>query len=115
MDAKAHETLIGKPVFPVLDNLRLLSDQKANVCMRFPLIPGMTGTKANIAGIISFLEKDTIFRNIHILPFHQAGEGKYAALKLKNPMKDIKPPSPERVAKVKEEFESHGFQVTIGG
>jgi pyruvate formate lyase activating enzyme len=115
MDARAHETLTGKPVFPVLDNLRLLSDKKAKVCMRFPLIPGMTDTKANITGVISFLEKDTIFRNIHILPFHKAGEGKYEALKLKNPMKEIKPPSPERVAKVKEEFESHGFQVIIGG
>lgn len=115
MDAKAHETLIGKPVFPVLDNLRRLSDRKARVCMRFPLIPGMTDKKANIDGVISFLEKDTIFRNIHILPFHKAGEGKYAALKLKNPMKDIRPPSPERLAKVKAEFESHGFQVTIGG
>lgn len=115
MDARAHETLIGKPVFPVLDNLRRLSDQKANSCMRFPLIPGMTDTEANITGVISFLEKETIFRKIHILPFHKAGEGKYEVLKLKNPMKEIKPPSPEQVVKVKEEFESHGFQVMIGG
>ena len=115
MDATAHEALIGKPVFPVLDNLRLLSDLKAKVCMRFPLIPEMTDTPANINGVVSFLMDRTIFRNIHILPFHKAGEGKYAALELKNPMKDIRPPSPERVANVKEEFESHGFQVTIGG
>lgn len=115
MDARAHETLTGKPVFSVLDNLRRLSDQKASTCMRFPLIPGMTDTEANITGVMSFLEKDTIFRKIHILPFHKAGEGKYEVLKLKNPMKEIKPPSPERVAKVKEEFESHGFQVMIGG
>jgi pyruvate formate lyase activating enzyme len=115
MDARAHEALIGKPVLPVLENLRYLSDRKAKVCMRFPLIPGMTDTKANIEAVMSFLEKDTVFRKIHILPFHKAGEGKYAALKLKNPMKEINPPSPERVAKVKEEFESHGFQVIIGG
>ena len=115
MDARAHETLIGKSVFPVLDNLRLLSDRKARVCMRFPLIPGMTDTKANIDAMISFLEKVTIFRKIHILPFHKSGEGKYEALKLKNPMKEINPPSPERVAKVKAEFKSRGFQVIIGG
>ncbi|MCM2284255.1 MAG: glycyl-radical enzyme activating protein [Desulfobacula sp.] len=115
MDAKAHETLIGKPVFPVLDNLRRLSDQKANVWMRFPFIPGMTDTKANIKAVMCFLEKDTVFRKIHILPFHKAGEGKYEALKFKNPMKEIKPPSPERVAEVKAEFESRGFQVIIGG
>jgi pyruvate formate lyase activating enzyme len=115
MDARAHETLMGKPVLSVLDNLRLLSDRKAKVLMRFPLIPGMTDTEANITGVMSFLEKDTIFRTIHILPFHKAGEGKYAALKLKNPMKEIEPPSPERVAEVKAEFESRGFQAIIGG
>lgn len=115
MDARAHETLTGKPVFPVLDNLRRLSDRKARVCMRFPLIPGMTDTEANIDGVMSFLEKDTIFRKIHILPFHKAGEGKYAALNRENPMKGINPPSPERVAEVKAEFESRGFQVIIGG
>jgi pyruvate formate lyase activating enzyme len=115
MDARAHETLMGKPIFPVLDNLRLLSDQRAKVLMRFPLIPGMTNTKANIDGVISFLRTDTAFRTIHILPFHRAAEGKYAALKLKNPMEGVNPPSPEQVTKIKEEFESHGFRVIIGG
>nr|NJM02753.1 glycyl-radical enzyme activating protein [Desulfobacula sp.] len=115
MDAQAHEALMGKPVFPVLENLRRLSDQKARVWMRFPLIPGMTDTEANIDAVMSFLEKDTVFRKIHILPFHKAGEGKYAALKLENPMAEINPPSPERVAEVKAEFESRGFQVIIGG
>jgi pyruvate formate lyase activating enzyme len=115
MDAKAHEALTGKPVFPVLDNLRLLSDRKARVWMRFPLIPEMTDTEANIDAVMSFLEKDTVFRKIHILPFHKAGEGKYTALKLENPMAEISPSSPERVAEVKAEFESRGFQVIIGG
>jgi hypothetical protein len=30
-------------------------------------------------------------------------------------MKDIAAPSPKRVAKVKEQFEFNGFNVTIGG
>jgi len=115
IDAAAHEILIGKPVFPVLNNLRQLSDRKANVSMRFPLIPQMTDTTANIDSVISFLADHTIFRDIHILPFHRAGQGKYAALKLKNHMKNMDPSSPERVARVKEQFESHGFNVTIGG
>ena len=111
----AHEALTGKPGFPVLNNLKQLSDRKANVNIRFPLVPHMTDTKENISNVISFLVKHTIFRDIHILPFHRAGQGKYAALKMQNHMKDTDPPSPERVAKVQEQFESHGFNVTIGG
>lgn len=115
IDAKAHKTIIGKPVRQVLENLNRLSEKKAKVRIRFPLIPEMTDTKTNIDDVISFLITHTIFRDIHILPFHKAGEGKYAALKMKNPMKDMKPPSLEKVAKLKERFESHGFNVTLGG
>ena len=114
-DEVVHEALLGKTGSLVLNNLRLLSDRKANIRIRFPLIPKMTDTEENIKGVISFLMNHTIYRDIHILPFHKAGEGKYAVLKMKNHMKDIKMPSPERVANVKKQFESHGFNVTIGG
>jgi len=111
-DHKAH---IGKSVLPVLDNLKQLSSQRANVRLRFPLVPGITDTKENINEMIFFLNEYTIYRNIHILPFHKAGEGKYQALKLKNELKDIQPPPRETVSSVKDQFESRGFTVTIGG
>jgi pyruvate formate lyase activating enzyme len=114
-DETAHKTATGKSVLPVLDNLKQLSDRKADVRVRFPLIPKMTDTKENIARVISFLNENTGYRDIHILPFHKAGEGKYEALKMKNYMKDIVAPSPERVGEIKEQFESYGFSVTIGG
>jgi pyruvate formate lyase activating enzyme len=115
VDETAHKTLTGKNVSLVLNNLRALSDRKSNVRIRFPLIPKMTDTKENIAQVISFLKENTGYRDIHILPFHKAGEGKYEALKMKNHMKNLTAPSPERVAKAKEQFESHGFNITIGG
>jgi len=115
IDPAAHEALTGKPVLPVLNNLKELSAHKAAVSIRFPLIPNMTDTKENIEGVILFLLNHTVFRGIHILPFHKAGEGKYTALNIKNHMKDIMAPSSERVARVKEQFESNGFNVTIGG
>ncbi len=115
IDETAHKILTGKSVSLVLNNLKALSDLKTNVRIRFPLIPKRTDTKENIVRVISFLKKNTGYRDIHILPFHKAGEGKYAALNMQNHMKDIKPPSPERSAKVKEQFESCGFNVTIGG
>ncbi len=115
MDETAHKKYTGKSAGPVLDNLKYLSEQKTAVRLRFPLIPKITDTDTNIGRIIAFLEENTIYRDIHILPFHKAGEGKYAALNMKNLMKEIPVPSREWVAKVKEQFESSGFNVRIGG
>ncbi len=111
----AHKAVTGKPVFPVLNNLKQLSERKANVSIRFPLIPEITDTKENINSMIFFLINHTCFRDIHILPFHRAGEGKYAALNMKNHMENKKPPSEIRVVELKTQFEAHGFNVTLGG
>ena len=114
-DETKHKKYTGKDVCLVLDNLKQLSKQRTNVRLRFPLIPQMTDTDENIAGIIAFLKENTIYRDIHILPFHKTGEGKYTSLNIKNYLKDIQVPSKERVLKVKEQFDSRGFSVTVGG
>jgi pyruvate formate lyase activating enzyme len=114
-DNAMHKRFTGKEVSLVLNNLKQLSKLNANIKLRFPLIPQMTDIDENIGEIIAFLKKNTIYRDIHILPFHRAGEGKYEKLNMKNYMKDIHPPSDDRVAMVKEQFTSKGFQVTIGG
>jgi pyruvate formate lyase activating enzyme len=115
IDEVEHKKFTGKSVALVLNNLKQLSEQKAEVRLRFPLIPGITDTRNNINGIISFVTENIMYRKIHILPFHRAGYGKYEALNLTNHMKNIEPPSKDRVAKVKEQFESKGFSVSIGG
>ena len=115
VDETAHKKHTGKSVALVLNNLKLLSKQRANIRLRFPLIPGMTDTNKNIGGIIAFLKENTIYRDIHILPFHKAGEAKYNSLNMKNYLQDTQPPLKEKVLKVKEQFELKGFSVTIGG
>ncbi len=115
MDDAAHKAYTGKSVLPVLENLKQLSNQRANVCLRFPLVPGITDTKENIAQMIRFLNENTVYRDIHILPFHKAGEEKYPVLGLKNRLADLQPPPREVVSTVKDQFESSGFNVTIGG
>ncbi len=110
-----HVAMTGKSARPVLRNLEQLWADRVSARLRYPLIPGMTDAGENIDGWISFLKGRTGYRDIHILPFHRAGEGKYAALNLNNRMKGIQPPSSERVAETARLFESAGFHVTIGG
>ncbi len=110
-----HRALTGRGNKVVLENLVRLSEQKIPVLLRFPLIPGMTDTKQNIDGLISFVKENTMYRNIHILPFHKAGEKKYETLGMENTLEEILVPSKEQVAQAVSIFESKGFNVTIGG
>ena len=115
VDARLHQTLTGQSSELILENLKQLSDLDVQVTLRFPLIPSMTDTEDNINEIIEFLVQETRFRQIHILPFHNAGSGKYEVLNMKNKLKDIKPPSEDRVQTVAQHFASRGFDTHMGG
>ncbi|MCP4670474.1 MAG: glycyl-radical enzyme activating protein, partial [Desulfobacula sp.] len=56
-----------------------------------------------------------IYRDINILPFHKTGEKKYNSLNMKNYLKGMNEPSKEQVAMVRNQFQSNGFNVGIGG
>jgi len=115
MDSIDHQAFTGKPVGQILENLKKLSHLKVNLKLRFPLVPTITDTRVNIGQMIEFLTKETLYRDIHILPFHTFGEGKYERLKMKNELKHISPPTKECVEEVRQMFESVGFTTTIGG
>ena len=115
MDDLAHQTCTGKPVGLILENLKKLSSLKINLKLRFPLVPTLTDTQENIARIIDFLVKETIYRDIHILPFHNTGEGKYEILKMENQCKHLYPPTDDQVENIRQIFAASGFQTTIGG
>ncbi len=115
VDRELHQTITGKSSGLILENLKHLSDQGLSVILRFPLIPSMTDTKENIHQVIEFLVQETRFRQIHILPFHNTGAGKYETLDMSNTLKHIKPPSKERVEAVARQFAQSGFDTHMGG
>ena len=115
MDEALHIRHTGRGNRLVLNNLKQVSKNKIPLRLRFPLIPGMTDTPENINGIVDFITQSTRYRDIHILPFHKAGEAKYAVLNRENFLLDTRQPSQKEVDSVKDQFESGGFNVTIGG
>lgn len=110
-----HQAATGKPVGLVLENLKQLSRLGVDLKLRFPLVPTMTDTRENITGIIEFLTRETLYRDIHILPFHNTGAGKYERLNMKNKATHIRPPTKEQVEAVRQRFEASGFKTKIGG
>ncbi len=110
-----HKAFTGRGNDAVLENLVRLSENKIPVLLRFPLIPGMTDAKQNVDGLISFVKENTMYRYIHILPFHKAGEKKYETLGMENSLEKIVVPTQKQVTHAAAIFESKGFTVTIGG
>ncbi len=115
VDEKAHQALTGKSSGLALGNLEKLTGLDIPVKLRFPLIPSMTDTPENIDAVIAFLTARTRYRDIHILPFHNTGAGKYQSMDEENPTKDIRPPDPSQVAAVARQFADCGFNTHIGG
>lgn len=98
----------------VVENLRLLVDEKISVIPRIPLIPGYTLNNENIERALTLLSSLGL-RQIHLLPFHQYGEPKYRLLGQQWSMKDVPAPSVQEIARLRIMAESAGFQVTVGG
>lgn len=115
MDEKRHEAFTGKSSGLILENLEKLSVRSIPVRLRFPLIPSMTDSLENIEAVIAFLENRTQYRDIHILPFHSTGAGKYLSMGKDNPTKEIRPPQASQVAAVARQFAARGFNTRIGG
>lgn len=115
MDADRHYRYTGVSNRIILENLTRIAGSGTPVRIRFPLIPGVTDGDANVAEIIRFGSTLEAIEGIDLLPFHRIGEEKYRRLGRANFMAGTAPPSPERVAAIKNRFEHAGWVVTIGG
>ncbi|WP_232054759.1 glycyl-radical enzyme activating protein [Thermococcus sp. 2319x1] len=115
-DEKEHVKYTGVPNELIKKNLKLLSEKKANVILRFPVIPGITDTEWNVKGWARFLSELDLssIQEIDLLPYHDVGE-KFNRLGREYKMEVHHAPSDEALKWIKEEFESLGPKVKIGG
>ncbi len=112
IDDKKHQKYTGISNKEILENLLLLSDLKYNIVIRIPVIPTINDSLVDIADFGKFIQKLNIIR-IDLLPYHTIGEEKYKRLKKVNRMKEIIPPSKERIEEIKKQLESFDLNVSI--
>lgn len=98
----------------VLENFRLLVEEGIKVIPRLPLIPGYTLSRENVEQVLAFLAPLPV-DEVHILPFHQYGEPKYALLAREWMMDGISPPTEEEIASITLRVEQAGYRVVVGG
>jgi pyruvate formate lyase activating enzyme len=108
IDPESHLFYTGKPVGPILENLAYLSSRKARIIIRFPLVPGITDTTENLAGICEIMNKNGLDR-IDIEPYHSLGKEKYAEHGMTYRLDHTGQCDPVKIAETREYFTGKGF------
>ena len=98
----------------ILENFEYLSE-RCNVVARLPIIPGYNDAPKDIDLMLEYLESHHRGGHVDLLPYHRLGVNKYTRLDMPYHLKDILPPSPKRMAELKQQFISRGFSTEIGG
>lgn len=96
-------------------NIRRISDAGRPLVLRIPLIPSVNDDDEEFGAIVDFARSLPQLVSLHILPFHQIGEEKYAQLDRPYEMARVKEENAERVAACADMARGAGLKVSVGG
>lgn len=81
MNPEKHKAFTGKDNSLMLENaMKVAKSGKCQLIIRVPVIPGFNDTPQEILDIARFAEGLPGVKEIHLLPYHNFGEGKYEGL-----------------------------------
>jgi pyruvate formate lyase activating enzyme len=81
LDEHQHRQWTGQPNRRILDNIQWLLARHSNVVLRIPLIAGVNDQPEHLEAVAKFLAGSTV-KGVEFMPYHNLGQGKYAALGL---------------------------------
>ena len=113
-DTKKHAAYTGQPNERILENVRRLVSDGANVTVRVPVIPTFNDTEEEIASIARFASSVGV-KELHLLPYHRLGYDKYVGLGREYLMGDLKTPDAFKMEALKTAAERQGIHTVIGG
>ena len=121
MDSEKHRLYTGVDNSVILQNIRYLAEYKSTpFSIRIPLIEGINADEENIEATAVFLSPLTSHLSplkVHLLPYHDVGKDKHRRMgSTFNPKGyPMAAPSEETLQRCKEQLETHGLKVIIGG
>jgi len=92
INPEKHAEFTGRKNDIALENAKKLAG-KVNLVIRVPVIPSFNATEKEIGDIAKFAASLPGVTEIHLLPYHRYGEGKYAGLSRPYPMGDTSSPT----------------------
>jgi pyruvate formate lyase activating enzyme len=111
IDSAIHLTLTGKPLMPTLEFAKYLSEQEIPTWIRYVLVPGITDRDDLIEKHAEFVVSLKNIVKVEILPFHKLGEKKYETLGMEFALKNVRPPTQERIENAKNIYRRNGINV----
>ncbi|WP_372593388.1 pyruvate formate-lyase-activating protein [Actinotalea sp.] len=110
-DPETYQKVTSQKLQPTLDFGRRLAARGTEIWIRFVLVPGLTDDEANVEGVAEFVASLGSVTRVEVLPFHQMGRDKWEALGMKYELEDTPAPTPELVARVRQQFRDKGLTV----
>ena len=114
MDGERAHAVTGINLERALANFAALHAQGTRLIPRLPLIPGYTMNMDNLEQVLAFLAPYGL-PELHLLPFHQYGAGKYGLVGLDYALADVVPPEKDALTPYVERAQVAGYRVTVGG
>lgn len=97
IDDEMHKVLTGRSNSNILACAKYLSDVHQPVWIRHVLVPGGSDRDDLLKRLNVFISTLTNVEKCEILPYHKLGVYKYEVLGLSYPLKDVEPPTADRV------------------
>lgn len=114
VDAEKHRRFTGVGLSFILDNLERLGQTGQPIIVRTPIIPGFNDTPHEINAIACKAAALGV-REMHLLPYHRFGAGKYGLLGRSYPFQGRGEPGRELLEILRETVGRQGIRVQIGG
>ena len=89
-----------------LDMFRFLDEIQKPIWVRHVLVPGYSDKDEYLIRTKEFINQFKNVERVEVLPYHSLALAKYQQLGIDYALKDIKSPSPERIANAKKILES---------
>lgn len=97
IDRKKHIKLTGMANDHILEFAQYLSKHNVPIWVRHVLVPSVTDDEQDLTKLGEFISTLSNVQKVEVLPYHKLGVYKWEALGLQYPLKDIEPPSDEKV------------------
>ncbi len=117
MNPQKHAEFTGHENTRMLENaVRIAHSGQTELIIRVPVVPGFNDTGKELLDIAAFADTLPGVNQIHLLPYHNYGQGKYEGLQRDYPMGDAKRPSSEQMEAFREMIQKNtSLHCQIGG
>ena len=113
MDSKEHQRVTGVPNELILENFKYIVSTGTEVVVRIPYIPGFNDSDENMEATARFVAEVLPGAEVHLLPYHNYGEGKYESLDRTYPMTGLERPPTEQVERSKTIFDKYNLNCIV--